>query len=72
MTEYVVEWSARAIQDLLALSDWLTDEAGAQVAGDYTDNIESHASRLREFPIAARRAMTWNQAFVPSRVLDGL
>ena len=36
--------------DLLALSDWLTDRAGPQVADEYTDKIESYIERLRVYP----------------------
>jgi plasmid stabilization system protein ParE len=45
-----VIFSPEALADLLALYDYIADEAGAGVALGYVERIEAHCRRLDAFP----------------------
>jgi toxin ParE1/3/4 len=45
-----VVWRPAAQADLLALYDWIADQADPTTALAYTTKIEAHAQRLSQFP----------------------
>ena len=47
---YKIVWYRKARQDLLALYDWIDQQAGPEIANDYTSRIDAHAAKLGHFP----------------------
>ena len=45
-----IVWRRAARDDLLSLYDWIADQAGAEVALDFTAKIEAAAETLSDFP----------------------
>lgn len=50
MKNYTVVWRPHARADLLALYDWIADQADADVAFEYSAAIEGHAAKLAVYP----------------------
>jgi toxin ParE1/3/4 len=46
---YAIVWRPQARVDLLALYDWIADQAGPDMAFEYTSKIEAHATKLAQF-----------------------
>jgi toxin ParE1/3/4 len=47
---YRIVWRSRAEAQLLALYDWIADQADPQTAFAYTSAIEAHTAKLTTFP----------------------
>lgn len=45
-----VVWSERAVADLMALNDWLTDKQTSREAADTLRAIRAQTARLDDFP----------------------
>jgi toxin ParE1/3/4 len=45
-----IVWRPKARLDLLALYDWIAEQAAPKTAYDYTSNIEAHVAKLANFP----------------------
>ncbi len=50
MKQYAVVWRPQARDDLLALYEWIAEQADADTAFEYTRLIEAHATKLATFP----------------------
>ena len=50
MKQYAVVWRPQARDDLLALYQWIADQADPDTAFKYTRRIEAYATRLANFP----------------------
>jgi toxin ParE1/3/4 len=50
LKHYRVVWHRKARADLLALYDWIAEQADPDTAFDYTSKIEAHAAKLAQFP----------------------
>jgi len=48
---YRIVWRPRALRELLALYDWIAEQADADTALSYTSRIEAHVAKLTEFPL---------------------
>ncbi len=51
MSGYRIVWRPRALRELLALYDWIAEQADADTALSYTSRIEAHVAKLTEFPL---------------------
>jgi toxin ParE1/3/4 len=47
---YTIVWRPQARDDLLALYEWITEQADPDTAFEYTSKIEAHANTLANFP----------------------
>ena len=50
MKKYAVVWRPQARDDLLALYEWIAEQADPATAFEYTSKIEAHATKLANFP----------------------
>ena len=50
MKQYRVVWRPQARDDLLALYEWIGEQADPATAFEYTSKIEAHATKLANFP----------------------
>lgn len=50
MKSYAVVWRPQARDDLLALYEWIAEQADPDTAFEYTSKIEAHATKLANFP----------------------
>jgi toxin ParE1/3/4 len=50
LKQYRIVWHRKARADLLALYDWIAEQADPDTAFDYTRKIEAHAAKLADFP----------------------
>ena len=50
MKLYRIVWHPKARADLLALYDWIAEQADPDTAFEYTSKIESHTAKLANFP----------------------
>ena len=48
--KYRVRYNALAVEDLIALHQWIEAEATAEIADAYLDEIERRCSSLADFP----------------------
>jgi toxin ParE1/3/4 len=48
--QYGIVWRAQARDDLLALYEWIAEQADPDTAFEYTSQIEAHATKLANFP----------------------
>lgn len=50
MKQYRVVWRPKARNDLLALYEWIAEQADPDTAFEYASKIEAHAATLATFP----------------------
>ena len=50
MKQYPIVWRPLARTDLIALYDWIAEQAGTDTAFDYTSKIEAAVTKLANFP----------------------
>lgn len=50
MKQYAIVWRPKARADILALYDWIAEQAGPLTAFEYTSKIEIHTEKLANFP----------------------
>ena len=80
MKQYPVVWRPKARSSLLALYDWIAEQADPETAFEYTSKIEAHAAKLANFPergtprddlVSGLRTMPYRRRTVIAyRVLD--
>ena len=49
MKHYRIVWHPKARTDLLALYDWIAEQADSDTAFEYTSKIEGHTAKLANF-----------------------